>query len=334
MIRLTDEPIKKLPKVDVKDKKILTLLSENSRMPISEIDKKVSLSRDSISYRINGMKEEGVIQGLYPSINFKKLGYNIYHLFLLIEEKSRERQKQLFKNLKEHQNTISVMEYSDRWDVEIIMIAKSLEEFDMITSNLLSNFSDMILEKGRLAEINTFHSILLPYGFYENKGNKTIKEETYELDKKDFDILKTIKDNCRLSTYDISKEVNLSPDAIGLRIKKLIKSNIIKKFSLLPNFSLLGFSLYTFAVKMKVLDQANESKFKAFVEDHPHIIKAVKTLGAWDLIVYIISDNPRDFHQTIKQIKKEFSHTINNYETWVALKEEVFKPIPEVLFLD
>jgi Lrp/AsnC family transcriptional regulator, leucine-responsive regulatory protein len=334
MQRLTDEPIEKLPKVDIKDKKILTLLSENSRMPISEIDKKVTLSRDSISYRIKGMKEGGIIQGLYPSINFKKLGYNIYHLFLLVDESSREKQKQLLNKLKTHPNTLSVMDYSDRWDIEATFVVKTLKEFDTITSDILASFSDIILEKGRLAEIETFHSILFPYNFYTNQKLKKSpsKGSEYSPDKKDLDILKTIKGDCRLSTYDISKKVKLSPDAIGLRLKRLIKSNIIKKFSLLPNFSLLGFSMYTFAVKMKVLSSENESKFKAFVEDHPHIIKAVKTLGTWDLIIYIISDSPRDFHQTIKQIKKEFSQSIHNYETWVTLKEEIFNPIPEVIF--
>ncbi|GAG48377.1 unnamed protein product, partial [marine sediment metagenome] len=39
-------------KLDIKDKKILALLSVNCRIPLTQLSKKVALSRDAVNYRI------------------------------------------------------------------------------------------------------------------------------------------------------------------------------------------------------------------------------------------------------------------------------------------
>jgi DNA-binding Lrp family transcriptional regulator len=333
MFRISHEGIDKKIKIDVKDKKILVLLSENSRMPISEIAEKIKLSRDTVNYRINRMKKSGIIIQCYPEIDFRKLGYDVYHVFLLLDETDQQKQKQLKDFLTNHPNILSIIEYSDRWDIELILIAKSINEFDSIVSDICAKFSDIIMEKSRLVIINTYYSVLFPYIFYEEAGKEIKKTKKIEckIDEHDLQILKILANDCRLSTYDISKQIKLSPDAIGLRIKKLVNADVIKKFSILTNLSLLGYSWYTFAIQTKMFDKANESKFKTFVEEHPQIIKAVKTLGIFDLLVYIIADEPKNFHRTIKQIKSEFSSIIKSYDTFVAYKEHAFYPLPRII---
>ena len=57
----------------------------------------------------------------------------------------------------------------------------------------------------------------------------------------------------------------------------------------------------------------------------------VKILGQWDLLLYIIAHEQKEFHHTIKQIKNEFSGTIRNYDTFVAFKEHYFNPMPKAI---
>jgi DNA-binding Lrp family transcriptional regulator len=334
MFRISDEITRKRIKIDTKDKKILVLLSENSRTSLKEIAKKTQLARDTVGYRIKRMSGIGIIQGFYPELDFKRLGYNLYHVFLLVDETDKKKQQELIEELNNHPNTRSVIQYSDRWDIELIMLAKDVEEFDGLVTDILGKFSSIIIEKGKLAQITTYYSILFPYQFHKpmSEIKIPIKEEIdYKPDKKDLAILNVLGKDCRLSTYEIAKHVDLSPDAIGLRIKRLFKTGIIKKFTILPNLSLLNYSWHTFALQMKVFNKNNEVKFRTFIEDHPYIIKAVKTLGVWDLLLYIISDNSADYHRTIKQIKNEFADIVKNYETWVASKESVFNPMPKII---
>ena len=70
--------------LDIKDKKILTLLMTDSRTPVSKIAKEVKLSRDAVDYRIKQLINKGVILGFIPTLHMRRLGFFKYHVFLVL----------------------------------------------------------------------------------------------------------------------------------------------------------------------------------------------------------------------------------------------------------
>ena len=60
--------------MDKIDKELLHLLQENSRYTISELSKKLSLSRPCVSERIIKMQEEGIILEFTTRVSLDKLG--------------------------------------------------------------------------------------------------------------------------------------------------------------------------------------------------------------------------------------------------------------------
>ncbi|MGI5972095.1 MAG: Lrp/AsnC family transcriptional regulator [Oscillospiraceae bacterium] len=70
--------------MDEIDIKILKLLQENSRITISELSKKINLSRPSISERILRLQEQGIIEEFTSRISLKAIGRRIL-LFIEIE---------------------------------------------------------------------------------------------------------------------------------------------------------------------------------------------------------------------------------------------------------
>lgn len=72
--------IKKTPKIllDQKDKEIIKLLEENARVQYKEIGDKLEISSDTVKYRIDKLKSQGVIENFAPVINFNKIGYIQY----------------------------------------------------------------------------------------------------------------------------------------------------------------------------------------------------------------------------------------------------------------
>lgn len=331
--RITELEASKPVKIDEKDKKILTLLSENSRMPLTKLTKTVKLSRDAVDYRIKRLQDKGVIVRFFPLIDFKKFGYTLYHVFLLIDEAKPAKQKQLLDNLEKHPNVYSVIEYSDTWDLEIVFAAKSLEEFDEIMTDFSTKYSDIILEKNILETLRNYAAVFLPKDITKKQAElfKKRKEAKISLDEKDLAILKLLAKDARMSSYEIADKVKLSADAVGYRIKKLLESEVIVKFTALVDLSYLNYHWYSFAFSTKLFDKTHEAKLKQFVQMHPYIIKAIKTIGDFDLLFYIVAENPRDFHSTVKQIKKEFSDIVKSYQTWIAYREHVFNPFPAVL---
>lgn len=323
-------------KLDVKDKKILAILSANCRMPLSKIAHEVGLSRDSVDYRIKRMVDKGIIVAFVPVLETSKFGYNYFHVFLLLEESDQQKRQQFIEDLKVHPNVKSVIEYSDRWDLEVVLIAKTVLDFDNVITEILSKHTDVVLEKSKLGVIKYYSSRSIPCSFYEaiNEQNCIDANDygtAHALDEKDLQIISILSRDARVSTYKIAEQAGLSADTVSYRIKNMLKSKYILKFGILLNLSLLNYEWYTFAIQVKTLDEKHEQKFKEFIKNHPYIIRAVKTLGSHDLLLYIVTDSSAAFHSTIKSIKNQFSDIISNYQTWVGYKEHEYNHFPAVL---
>ena len=319
-------------KLDIKDKKILTLLAENSRMPLSGIAKSVMLSRDSVSYRIKRLRENKVILGFFPLINYKHFGYNIFHVFLILDEMHKEEREKLLQEIYNHPNVISLMEYNDRWDYQISLLAKGIRDYDKIMTDITSKYRNVIVEKDILEVIRTYKMSFIPYDI-KSRINTKIFEQRGDLDydEKDLMILKILTDDSRQSTYEIGQKVGLNPDTIGYRIKKMIDSGLLMNFTSLNNLTSMGYHWCTFVMQMKTFDHKHEMKFQGFIKDNPHILRAVKTLGIWDIMMYIAVDNVKQYHKIIKDVKREFYDIIKHYESWMAYEEHFYNPIPGII---
>jgi Lrp/AsnC family transcriptional regulator, regulator for asnA, asnC and gidA len=333
--RINYESLEKSVKLDVKDKRILSLLSDDARTPLTRIAKKVQLSRDAVDYRIKKLQEKGIILQFFPNLNYDKLGYYIFHVFMLIDELDKGEQDKLVNHLKKHPNTISIIEYSDRWDLEMVLIAKNLLEFDKIISDIAEKFPNIIMEKDKLEIIRRYNSSYVPPLIREqgHEKEKIVHEKAIpaKVDEIDLKILRILSLDCRVSTYEIGKQIKLSADAVSYRIKNLLKEKVIRNFTILVNLSLMKYHWYTFSVEMKMFNYQNEKKFEAFLDQNHNILRSVKTLGGWDLLLYLVVENPREFHKIVKDMKNTFSNIVRNYQTWVAYKEHIFKTMPEII---
>ena len=68
--------MQKIEKIDALDKKILSILSKNARMPFKDVATECNVSRAAIHQRVQRLIEIGVILGSAFNINPKAIGYN------------------------------------------------------------------------------------------------------------------------------------------------------------------------------------------------------------------------------------------------------------------
>lgn len=326
-------------KIDVKDQKILALLADESRLSIAQLAKKTGLGRDTVKYRIDRLVKEGILLGFIPIINLDAFGYPTYHVFMTINEINLDRKRELLRILKEHANTKSLMEYSDRWDLEWVLVAQNLQEFDQILTNITSQFSDVIVDKLNIEIIKGYKSVHLPHKFMKDLGVSGLepihpgKRIAYRPDRKDLDIIKLLAQDARMPLYKIARDTDLSIDTVRKRIKNLLDSDIIRKFTIIPNLSALDYIWHTMCINVKTFDHSSESKFRTFVTDHAYISRAVKVFGDWDLMLYIAADSIKNFHIAVKEIQETFNNIIIHYETYLAYKEHTYIALPKVVTL-
>ncbi len=68
--------VKEMDKIDHLDKKILSILSKNARIPFKDVAAECGVSRAAIHQRVQHMMENGIITGSSFNVNPKSLGYS------------------------------------------------------------------------------------------------------------------------------------------------------------------------------------------------------------------------------------------------------------------
>ena len=77
-----------MDKIDENDRKIIEILSQDARISLREIKKKVDLSPSSIRNRMERLVNLGVIKRYTLDVDYRKLGYNIQVLTLITSRPS------------------------------------------------------------------------------------------------------------------------------------------------------------------------------------------------------------------------------------------------------
>jgi len=111
-------------KMDDIDHKILDLLVENTRIPYTDIAKKLLISAGTVHIRVKKMEEMGIIVGSSLIIDWKKIGYTFTaYVGLLINNSSQIRY--IIEKLRQIPNITVAHVTSGRFNIYLKIRAKS-----------------------------------------------------------------------------------------------------------------------------------------------------------------------------------------------------------------
>ena len=323
-----------LVELDLKDKKILYLLSKNARLALSKIAKIVNLSRDSVAYRIKNLEKRGVLHDSLAVVDVSRFGYDSYHIFLRLNSPTREAELDLIEKIRQLPYVRALIKFNGKYDFEVAVIAKNILEFDGILTEIIGKTGNYLQDYELLIITENFRAGTFPDSFLKNFDYKVkpTKQQRYAPDKKDFSLIKIIRDNAQLSLLDISKMVKLSPDAVSYRLKKLVGSGVIINYSPVISYSTLGYNIYALLLNINSLGSEKEKILKSFLKNNDHILWAVKTVGRYNTLIYVCTKKEDHLHKTNTELRNLFPEQIKNYESLLAFAEYKYTYAPDVLF--
>lgn len=146
---IKDMPVKttlKSRNVDDKDRKILMLLQEDGRMPLTEIAKKVNLSIDSTHKRIKEMKRKRIFEsGIF--IEPRNLGFPlIVDVKIKLRNITSKEKEGFIKSLTDHKRVIDLLSIMGDYDLTCVLIAKDTNELDEISTQIRQRYSNLIAD--------------------------------------------------------------------------------------------------------------------------------------------------------------------------------------------
>ncbi|PIN75996.1 hypothetical protein COV18_01065 [Candidatus Woesearchaeota archaeon CG10_big_fil_rev_8_21_14_0_10_37_12] len=127
------------------DKKLLKQLDIDSRQQLSELSRKIGLSRDAIRNRIKKLIKKDVISAFKPIYNPPTMGYPIVnYVFISISNPSEEKEKQFLKHLQNNKHVTYVASLIGKWDFIIDIMAENQGHFDIILKKIRHQFHEII----------------------------------------------------------------------------------------------------------------------------------------------------------------------------------------------
>lgn len=306
--------------MDLKDKKILGELAINSRVPINRLAKRVGLSREVVTYRINQLKSKNIITGFHAVINENTLGFERNTFFIQLKGISIEKEKEFLNFLKEHKLITYFGTVIGKWNVVFDIISNSrkqletvINEIEMRAKNNLSIFA---------MAGNTISGGYYPekiFGFLAQESKES--KRNIKLDKTDLKILEILTINSRTEYSELSKKLNLTANAIKYRIKNLEKLNVIERYAISINVKKLGYSWYNIQAK----SLTKEKKIEDFLKKSKQVIYHYHYLGNenWDVDLGIIVQDTEELRNFIIEFREKLSDSIKIHDVYIVL--DVYK---------
>ncbi|MEM2137460.1 MAG: winged helix-turn-helix transcriptional regulator [Candidatus Anstonellaceae archaeon] len=128
---------------DAYDVKLLATLAENARIPLVELAKQTGLSVTTTKYRLQKLKQKGVILGFRPRIDLSKIGYYWYKAEFQLEDYSKKPAMLAYFN--SHPNIVWAYEsIGGGTDIELEAEVESYEKFRELIDALRAKFSRAI----------------------------------------------------------------------------------------------------------------------------------------------------------------------------------------------
>lgn len=114
-------------RIDKIDKQILQFLIKNTRMPFTEIAKKMDVSAGTIHVRVKKMEDAGIIKGSSLQIDYERLGYNFIAYIGIMLTKSNHT-KSVISKLEEIPNVTVANIISGRYNIFCKIRAKDTND--------------------------------------------------------------------------------------------------------------------------------------------------------------------------------------------------------------
>jgi Lrp/AsnC family transcriptional regulator, regulator for asnA, asnC and gidA len=121
-------------KLDDKDKRILNLLQENSRLSYTEIANELDSSEATVRYRVKKLVDAGVISKFTVLLDPRKIGYPTTGILMV--KISPEQFEEAAKKISNLFETRHVLQSTGDYDVVAVVKARNLEHLNEVRQKI------------------------------------------------------------------------------------------------------------------------------------------------------------------------------------------------------
>ncbi|WP_062661820.1 HTH-type transcriptional regulator LysM [Aeropyrum camini] len=135
------------------------------------------------------------------------------------------------------------------------------------------------------------------------------------LDEKDLRLLSILKRNSRTSYSYIARELGITESAVRKRIKKLVRSGVVKRFTI--EYSLPG--SFTAVILVRTNNTRPVPQVAERIAAYTHVEKVMEVTGDYDIIAIAAAQDIEDINRLIDYIRG--IEGVHSTYTMIVLRE-------------
>lgn len=310
---------KYMERIDLKDKKLMYELDSDSRQFSAQLGKKVGLSKQGISLKINNLVKKGIVKSFVTVLNTPLLGRLSFRLYFKLIDVNPTEEKQFRDYLIEHYDVSWVVGCEGIWDYMAVVFPLDFQKFEEFMVGLNNKFGKFIEKKDIALVTRAYHfrsgyllgkKKELPDMVYAGQPSEIVKVDSY-----DEKIMSLLARNSRISIVDLAGKVKLNVKTVASRIERLKKLNVIEGFTTTIDYEKIGFERYKVFIRTKNLNLLSEKKFIEYARLHPYVLYYSKSIGSSDVELELIVKNSIHLREVLAEIRERFGNLIKSYET-------------------
>ena len=307
----------KLKNLDAKDLKILQILDQDVRASYSQIGRKAKISKETVQYRIKRLEEEKIITGYYAFLNVTSPGYK----FLIKNKSLSEKNKEDFEKFVTGHTMVTWFANTEgNYDYVISIVPKEDIKLVSFVKEILDKFGSYFRER-HLLKIFSAYSTNEKYlfnGKYLYTYEMNLLHPKINPDQTENKLIREISLNSRQSFTDLGKKLNLTPEAISYRFKRVMKNKNIIGLKLRLDYAKLGLNYYHLFISLQ--DQSIRKKLINYYIMHPDCNALLEEIGLYDMHIEFMLPSER-IEEVMDDLRLRFGDKISNYELLNIRKE-------------
>lgn len=322
--------------LDLKDRKLLVALSQNSRASQSQLGKAVGISKSAVPYRIKRLCDEGVIRRFLTVVNLSAAGYTTYNVFFKLHA-TKEQEKKLFYYFDTHPFTTWVCRFLGMWDFHIEIVAKDFSHFNQILMQMVQELGSALDDYRTHIALEIYKVEHLPKHFVQQAKIAPLEtaarqwKETARLDAIDRKLLFALNNDAVAPLHVLAKECDTTLDIVHYRMKKLYTEGIILHYIPFVALENLGYTEYFCHVQLRHLTPEKAQSMKQYILQHPNIKYAFRGASQLELLFLLAVQNTRELDALIQDLKHLFFSHILDIQYHLITEQGKFHLFPEGL---
>jgi Lrp/AsnC family leucine-responsive transcriptional regulator len=318
--------------MDAVDRRVLYELDLGSRRPVSAIARRLRLSERTVSYRLEKMLAEGVIEKFITILNTAKLGFTDYKLYIRLSNVSTKEELKILNFLVNHQNVQWLVSCQGNYDLIMAIYGRNIVHFHNVLLGIQKEIGNYISHKD-LSITAGLYNFRRSYLIGKNRKAEEFtfygeEPQRVALGSVDAKILSAISQDARMPTIKIAAKTGVSPEVVKYRLKKLERQNIIQGFRPRINTAKLGLEYYKILLSLRNKTPKVEEKIIRFVHSLQNVVYATKCVASWDFEFECEVEAPAKLQGILSRLRDRFPDNIKDYQSILMIKEYKFDYLP------